>query len=290
MNKTQIRDKIRTVFGEWAPCHTDDAHFYSNGIVVVPSVTTHHSVLDKPHLATWKQKEALRYVVNNYPVITEAKKNDIIEEAIQHQKSIVETSQYIGSTVHDTIEMYLKLWIAQDKKPDKGVFDLLRQVKKMPGSELYLQLDMQNLCAVAATRACDELLSRIDAEPIDVEFYVGDEELYTGGMVDSLWITSDGRVQMRDWKTSNAIYETDLSYPLQSVVYSHIITKNTGIEIDDIIISHLSKKDNSFTEYYVSNSEREALIDVHKHVVAINMYKEKTTKLYDSKRRYEAAR
>lgn len=290
MDKIQIRETLNSVFGKWVPRHTDDAHFYSNGIEMVPSVTTHHSILHKPFLSVWKQKEALRYVVNNYKTIPAGRKNEVIEEAIAHQESLTETAQYIGSTVHDTIEMYLKLWIAKDEKPKKGVFDLLRKVQKMPSTELYLQLDMQNLCAVAATRACDELLNRIDAEPIDVEFYVGDVDLWTGGMVDSLWITKDGRVQMRDWKTSNAIYETDLSYPLQSVVYSHIITKNTGIEIDDIIISHLSKKDNSFTEYYVSSSEREALIDTHKHVVAINKYKQSSPKLYDSKRRYEASR
>lgn len=169
-----------------------------------------------------------------------AKENRSIAQVVAEWEVTAERGRILGTTVHTYIEKVLR-------GEQNGQLTL----------DPFLSLNTK-LPEIAAFDAFWYKLSPdMVCSPASVELVIGDEELGLAGTVDALLFSNDtGKSHIWDWKTGKFDLENQWEnllppfdylsaskfniYSLQVSLYRLIIERNTGLDLGDSYIVHLS--------------------------------------------------
>lgn len=226
--------------GKLEPAHDHEGHHYrfvESGIIV-DSVTT-KMILSKPHLAKWSARLAAEFVLQHREDIEKLGEQEIIKLASLAHEDNRDSAGDIGTRAHNIIEKYVNDWCATKEKP----LNILKYKDPFDVPEV-----------MSASRAAQRFFQDKKVTPLASELLVGDERMGVAGTLDLLAV-KDGKLQLIDWKTSNAISE---DYAIQIAVYGELFKRMTGLKIDKYYIVKLSKKDGTY-ELHEVNEPRRAL-------------------------------
>jgi len=241
MNTAQeIKDIIaEKVTGVWQAAHDETGHKYIHTPtgVLKKSVTTKLSILSKPHLISWAVKVSAEWLLNEPSrldrIQEERSRDDIIKGMQFAHTDIRDSAGSIGTDSHNGAEKYIIEWIKTGKRP-KDIVSFMR--------------DGCDTRSIAAARAIEAWFTKSDAVPIASEILVGNK--YSAGTLDLLYLDKAGKLCLGDFKTSNAIDQTN--YSLQIAAYRYMFQEMTGLKVKDCKILLLSKDMDKFTVYKVN--------------------------------------
>jgi hypothetical protein len=238
--KQIIADKI---IGKITPEHTTEGHFYrfKGCSTLVPSVTTITGrIINKPHLIRWAIKMAIEWleVDERWKYLSvPGVRNNYIQAAQEAHTDIRDEAGHVGTTAHNVIEKYIKVWLKTGVKP-KDIREFFPMVEGRITSDYR---------AVASARALQAMLEKNRIIPIASEILVGNPKL-SAGTLDFLCLW-DQKLCLVDFKTSNSI--DPAGYSLQTSAYKHFFQEMTGLKIHTVRIVHLSKDYDKFDLYKV---------------------------------------
>lgn len=250
MNKEvkQIKKIVdEKVIGKITPEHTDDAHFYRFPTgELLPSVTTKTKIINKPHLLRWSIKKAIEWLevedrFANLSVIDY--RNDMIDGAFSAHVKVRDDAGDVGTQAHNAIELYIKDWIKNDKRPG-DIKEFFPNTYSVATNSFVRGIDPR---AVASARALEKLMIDKDVYPLYSEILVGHPK-YSAGTLDFLCMWN-GKLTLADFKTSNSVSD---DYALQTVAYKFFFEYMTWLKIEQIKIIHLSKDSDKYTLYKVN--------------------------------------
>jgi len=236
MDAEAIRKVIaERVDGQITAAHDAFGHHYL--IVrsgrVVDSVTT-KLIMEQVHLRKYAAYEALRWMENRWPLVTEDNKGDYFAAAaIAHEDNRDEAGT-VGTQAHDAIERYVLDWIQDGKRPD----DIKAYLKAEDDPRAY-----------ASARSAEKLLIEEGVTPVATELLVGSDKANCAGTLDML-ILKDGKLELWDWKTSNQVND---KYAIQVAAYQRFFEGMTGLKISKSRIMHLSKDMDRVVSYDIPN-------------------------------------
>jgi hypothetical protein len=186
----------------------------------LPSVTTILQVINKGvHLLKWYEangtKKAFK-LLNDLkaiaPGVHETLLKDLPEDFFHSGSEKLKDAASIGSTAH----MYFDHWM---KGLKWNIEDVPPRIKSL--AEAFLAS-----------------VGKEKFEVIKSESTVYSKKYQYAGTLDAIIKTEDGRVILRDWKTSNAIYP---EHSIQTVAYLYACRELTGEKIDEIEIYRFDK-------------------------------------------------
>lgn len=191
------------VKGKWVPCHDEFGHHYRHVETgeVVDSVTT-KNILAKEHLVSWAAEVAILFLEeeNRFERLKGPERDVILNAAKFKHTDIRDDAGDVGTAAHKMIELYVNDWIHTGIRASS----IMRYVPE--------GIDPR---AIAAARCAENFLVKENVTPIASELTVGIPGLSAGNL-DLLVLTKDGKIELIDWKTSNAI---DMFYALQTAAY-----------------------------------------------------------------------
>lgn len=234
MTKEKVVEIIKSkVTGKWVSEHSEFSHFYRNTEtgVLVGSVTTKLSTLDKEHLRPWAVRVAVEWLEkddrwNKYLAAKSEPKNEYLQGAILAHTGIRDDAGGVGSEVHAAAERFVLEWIETGNKPD----DIIKFISPAGRDDGRIW---------AGARSVKKLFDdRPDVVPVASEILVGSEPLHSAGTLDLL-ILNKGKLELWDLKTSNSIDK--IGYSMQIAAYSSMFTSMTGLKIHDCKVVKISK-------------------------------------------------
>ena len=236
-----IEDKIT---GRWIACHDEFGHHYRHVAtgVVVDSVTT-MNMMPKPHLSAWSAGVAIEFLEegDNWQKLKDPLQHDAIFEAAKFRHTdLRDEAGDVGTAAHKMIELYCQDWIHTGMRPPS----ILRYVPE--------GIDPR---AIAAARCAENFLVKEELVPIASELTVGITGVSAGNL-DLIALNKDNKIELVDWKTSNAI---DIFYALQTAAYRKFFIEmckedgKVSLSIKKIRIVKLDKFSDRPKVYWVPN-------------------------------------
>lgn len=269
------------------PCHDDTGHHYDiGGGIIVDSVTTKGSILDKSYLKSWAVKKALEHIRDNWTrmLSSDAEKEKVLLEAEYMHKEILEDASGIGGKIHAVVEDYLNSWITNRAQPN----DITTFI---PATETDNRL-------ISGVRAAEKYCNENNIIPIHSELLVASRKKKVAGTLDllafrgrevkagnsncahELWQVGKERenkyecihcgMQLKyelaliDWKSSNSIDKAE--YMMQTATYWECLNESTKLKPRTISIVQLDKKNGSYDVLEVSLIKRYKASQAYNHL------------------------
>lgn len=211
----EIREILKKhVIGKWEACHDEFGHHYRHleSGEVVDSVTT-KNCLSKEHLLPWSVEQGVLWLEqeDRFLKLKGPERDAILEGAKYKYTDIRDDAGSIGTAAHKIIESYVNDWIESGLRP--------------PSIMEYVPEGIDSR-AIAAARCAENAMIKEDVLPIASELTVGIPGISAGNL-DLLVLTKENKIELYDWKTSNAI---DMFYALQTAAYRKFLMHMCRVE------------------------------------------------------------
>lgn len=248
----EVRESIdANVVGKIKALHTVDKHIY--GFVgtnhTVDSVTQ-KNILEKPHLIPWAVGLGITFLEEDdrFTQLKGPTRDDLIMTAKFIHRDARDQAGGWGTAVHDTLEMWVRLWMETGKRPE-------------PITELLKKRGIEDYHVWGGARSGEATFDKYPCIPAATEILVGkdgEKKAEGAGTLDMLvWVPSGrktaeglelGHLELWDWKTSN---DVDDFYAMQVSAYRRYFQHMTGIKIKYVKIFKLDKESDRFKVYDV---------------------------------------
>lgn len=233
----------------------DSNDFYEIDGEQLPRVTSILSIISKPGLYKWyeangtkKAYDILTMLKEGAPIVYSYVANNLPPGFLLSGKEHAEAAASRGSSAHGYFEKILK------------------------GQEI--DLSGEDRAVVASVSNFKDYLKLSEFETIKSESVIFSKKYKYAGTMDALIRHRDGRIILRDWKTSSGIYP---EYALQAIAYKSAAEEMTGEKIDDIEIVRLPKNADIFDPdrdtYTVPREKHSYLMDIFLNAKSLWLWK-----------------
>jgi len=195
----------------------------------VKSVTS-KLIIEKPHLRKWAVVKGVEWMekedrFNKLKTADDTYRKELLTGASLAHTDIRDEAGFVGTSAHNIIEEYLKVWIDTGSQPS----DIRKFAPK--GTDPR---------AIAAIRSAERLFTKHDVLPVATEMLVGTDKWGgIAGTLDLLAFFGD-KLYVSDWKTSNAVAD-DYAIQVSAYMYAFLDMTQHRIPVAGCNLVKLSK-------------------------------------------------